>query len=159
MGFSDNIVKLTGEKDLRGMYKKQYGKTIKGQWEFVVDDTPDENSELGAKGIVSIDRSQITEPSDTITSGETPIQPDYPEISNDPSINPTDDSLPTPSAPETQQFSNKDARDLSDKIDENTPLPLLLPDELYDESIEDNQEDNTPIQSSESKSIVYQPPP
>ena len=41
MGFSDNIVKLTGGKSLREIYKKQYGNTMKGQWEFEVDDSVD----------------------------------------------------------------------------------------------------------------------
>jgi DNA-directed RNA polymerase II subunit RPB2 len=34
MGFSDNIVKLTGTKNMSEMYKKQFGNTIKGQWSF-----------------------------------------------------------------------------------------------------------------------------
>jgi len=162
MGFSDNIVKLTGGKSLREIYKKQYGNTMKGQWEFEVDDsvdkpvsdTSDENSGADGRGVV-IDRSIIDSQESQINIDES-VPDDVPDnVSDDvPDDVPLvknvtiDDVTPDNSTPDN---STPDDADYNE-------LPLLSPSELNDEP-DDIDEPDMDQQPSESKSIAYQPPP
>lgn len=164
MGFSDNIVKLTGGKSLREIYKKQYGNTMKGQWEFEVDDsvdkpvsdTSDENSGADGRGVV-IDRSSIESQEPKINSDDEPDDEpdDVPDDVLDDELDDVPDDEPLVENDATYDATLEDVT--LDDADYNE-LPLLSPYELNDEP-DDIDEPDVDEQPTESKSITYQPPP
>uniref|UniRef100_A0A6C0BTB9 DNA-directed RNA polymerase n=1 Tax=viral metagenome TaxID=1070528 RepID=A0A6C0BTB9_9ZZZZ len=90
MGFSDNLIKLTGKSSLGDIYRKQFGNIIKGQ--FDIGNTTPSQDILGA-GVV--------EPSATpLEPSATPLEPDsdtplLSSVTESPSIDVPDDEKET----------------------------------------------------------------